>query len=101
MPPRYAYAAAALALLTIAAGPAHAGEPLIPAYPVQPIRLVVIPVPGGSTDLLARLAAQHLGDAPGRQMLIDSAKRAGIFSDLPTIAEAPLPDLDVIAWSGW
>jgi tripartite-type tricarboxylate transporter receptor subunit TctC len=60
------------------------------AYPTRPIRLVVLSPPGGSTDLLARLAAQHLGDALGQLVVIDSAKRASVFSDLPTVAEAPL-----------
>lgn len=44
-------------------------------YPTRPIRLVVPVPPGGSSDGLARVAAQRLGEAWGQQVIVDN--RAG------------------------
>jgi tripartite-type tricarboxylate transporter receptor subunit TctC len=98
MPPRSALCAAALALLTFAAGSVHAGEPSSPAYPTKPIRLVVISPPGGSTDLLARLAAQHLGDALGQQVVVDNRAGAGGIVGAEIVASSS-PDGHTLLWT--
>jgi tripartite-type tricarboxylate transporter receptor subunit TctC len=62
-----------------------------PAYPERQIRMVVPFAVGGTSDVLARLIGQHLGEALGQQVVIDNRPGANgnIGSDL--VAKAP-PD---------
>ncbi len=46
-------------------------------YPVKPIRLIAPFPPGGTTDVLSRIVAQKLGDAVGRQVVVDNRPGAG------------------------
>lgn len=41
-------------------------------YPTKPVRLVAPYPPGGSSDVLARVIAQKLTDALGRQMIVEN-----------------------------
>ena len=55
-----------------------AGEALAQAgWPSRPVRLLVPAQPGGSTDTLARIAGQKLGDALGQPFVIDNRSGAG------------------------
>ncbi len=47
------------------------------AYPNKQIRLVVAFAPGGATDLLARIVADHLTKAWGTQVVVDNKTGAG------------------------
>jgi len=52
---------------------AHAAE----AYPDRPVRMIVGFPPGGAADILGRVAAQHLTDALGQQVVVDNRGGAG------------------------
>ncbi len=43
-----------------------------PAYPSKPITIVVPYSAGGSTDVLVRMVAKHLGDAWGQNVIVDN-----------------------------
>ncbi len=57
------------AALIVVAAPVVLGQA---AYPTKPVRLVVPFPAGGTTDLLARAAAQKLSEAWGQQMIVDN-----------------------------
>jgi tripartite-type tricarboxylate transporter receptor subunit TctC len=53
--------------------PASAAAP----YPTKSIRIVVTYVPGGNTDVAARLIAPHMSENLGQQIIIDNRGGAG------------------------
>ena len=61
----------AVALLACAVMPTRAD------YPEKPLRLVVPFPPGGSTEPLARILSQKLGEAFGQQLIVDNRPGAG------------------------
>ena len=76
---------AALLLSTLVAS-AHAQN-----YPTKPVRMIIPFPPGGTTDILGRVAAQKLGEALGQQVVPDN--RPGAAGNIGTelVAKAP-PD---------
>jgi tripartite-type tricarboxylate transporter receptor subunit TctC len=56
------------------------------AFPSKPIRLVVPFSAGGTTDVIARIVGQKLGNALGQQILVDN--RAGANGNIGTDAVA-------------
>ncbi len=67
---------ATLALVTgvasvFGAGAAHA------AYPEQPIRVIVPFAPGGSTDIVARIVTQRMGQELGQTFVVENKGGAG------------------------
>ncbi len=62
-------------VLLLALPPAHAaqraGAPDT-AYPARPVRLIVPQAPGGSNDIMARYAAQHLAGRLGKPFIVDN-----------------------------
>lgn len=58
-------------------------------YPTRPVRLVVPFTPGGSTDILARLVAQKLTEAFGKQVIVDNRGGAGGTIGVDIVAKSP------------
>jgi len=75
LPPitRRRWSALVAAQLVLAASPTLAQG----AYPSKPIKLIVPYPPGGSTDLIARLLAEHLAATFGQPVLIDNRPGGG------------------------
>lgn len=57
--------------------PAPAKSASAEGYPAKPIRIVTPFPPGGGLDLMARVIAQWLSDAWGRQVVVDNRPGAG------------------------
>ena len=62
------YLAVYLALLLAVHAPVVCAQ----AYPVKPIRLIVPFAPGGTTEVLARIIGQKMGESLGQQVVIDN-----------------------------
>ena len=75
-----------LALLLALAAPAAAQD-----YPVKSLRLIIPFAPGGSVDIVARLAAQKLGDRLGKQVVAENRAGAGAVIGTELAIAAP-PD---------
>jgi len=76
-------------LLCCVLGVAGAGAPHAQSYPDKPVRFVLGLAPGGSTDVVARLVGQKLGEAWGQNVLVDNRPGAGgtIGADLVVKAQ--------------
>jgi len=61
------------------------------AYPVKPVRVVVVFPPGGATDVVARLVFQKVGEQTNQQFLIDNRAGAGGMIGADIVAKSP-PD---------
>jgi tripartite-type tricarboxylate transporter receptor subunit TctC len=81
-------AAALCAVATNAAWAQSAKQDAVISYPSRPIRLVVPVPPGGSSDGLARIAAQRLTDAWGQQVLVDNRSGAAEIIGTDIVAKA-------------
>jgi len=58
------------------------------AYPSHPVRLVVPVPPGGSSDGVARIVAQKLGDTWGQQIIVDNRAGAAEIIGTDIVAKA-------------
>jgi tripartite-type tricarboxylate transporter receptor subunit TctC len=59
------------------------------AYPVKPVRMVVPFVPGGNTDIIARIVAPEMSKALGQQLVIENRGGAGSTIGTEVVARAP------------
>jgi tripartite-type tricarboxylate transporter receptor subunit TctC len=66
-----------------------AATPAQPVYPAKPIRMVVPFPPGGTTDILARVAGQKITEATGQQVIVDNRPGAGGNIGTEIVARAP------------
>jgi tripartite-type tricarboxylate transporter receptor subunit TctC len=58
-------------------------------YPTRPVTIVVPFAAGGANDILARLLAQHMGQALGQQFVIENRGGAGGTIGARSVAKAP------------
>ncbi len=68
--------------------PAALPGALAQAFPARPIKLVVPFPPGGSTDVIARMMAQRLGDALKVQVVVENKPGAGSVLGTDGVAKA-------------
>jgi len=73
---------------TLALGVLGPAQVFAQAYPVKPIRLVVPFPPGGSTDIVARIVAQKLGERIGQQIVVENRGGAGGTIGTEAVAKA-------------
>ncbi|RPI44531.1 MAG: tripartite tricarboxylate transporter substrate binding protein [Betaproteobacteria bacterium] len=78
-------------IVTVCALALSAGAACAQDYPTKPVRMLVGFPPGGPTDLTARLAAQHLSEALGQQVIVDNRPGAGGTVSMTSLTQAP-PD---------
>ena len=57
-------------------------------YPSRPVRIVVPSPPGGGTDIVARVLAQHLSKALGQQYFVENKAGAGNMIGIESVARA-------------
>jgi tripartite-type tricarboxylate transporter receptor subunit TctC len=69
------FAAGSLALVVVVA--ATARPAIAQDYPTRAVKLVVPYPPGGPNDIMARILAQKLSEAPGGQFYVENAAGAG------------------------
>ncbi len=60
-------------------------------YPSRPVRVIVPFTPGGISDVLSRVMAQHLSTAMGQQFVVDNRPGAGTTIAADLVAKSP-PD---------
>jgi tripartite-type tricarboxylate transporter receptor subunit TctC len=61
------------------------------AYPVKPVRVVIVFPPGGATDIVGRAVFQKVGEQLGQQFVIDNRAGAGGTIGAALVAKSP-PD---------
>jgi len=88
--PRRVALACSTAMLGLAAvaNPAAVGAQ---AYPAKPVRLMVPFVPGGNTDIIARVVTPEMSKALGQQLVIENRGGAGSTIGTEVVAKSP-PD---------
>jgi tripartite-type tricarboxylate transporter receptor subunit TctC len=58
-------------------------------YPARPVRIVVPSPPGGGTDIVARVLAQHFSKALGQPFVVENKPGAGNMIGIESVARAP------------
>jgi len=66
-----------LAAAACAAAVLHSASAMAQAWPAKPVRLMVPFPPGGSTDIVARIVGQKLGERLGQSIVIENRGGAG------------------------
>jgi tripartite-type tricarboxylate transporter receptor subunit TctC len=76
--------AAALLILACAAGPVLAQD-----WPTRPVRVIVGFGPGGGTDIVSRIVAQHLSEVLGQPVVVENKPGGGGITGAETVAKSP------------
>jgi tripartite-type tricarboxylate transporter receptor subunit TctC len=75
----------AFLILVLTGGKAQAQ----PDYPARPVRIVVPSPPGGGTDIVARVLAQHLSKGLGQAFFVENKPGAGNIIGIEFVARSP------------
>lgn len=67
------------------------------AYPSKPVTLVVGYAPGGTTDIVARLAAQALGNVSGKTFVVENKSGGSTTIATGHVAKAPADGYTLLA----
>jgi len=78
----------ALSLALASVGAVSAAAPA-DRYPVRPVRMIIPFAPGGGTDAVGRLLAQHLGERYGQSFLVDNRPAGSGIVGAEIVARAP------------
>jgi len=65
-------------------------------YPGRPVRIVVPSPPGGGTDIVARVLAQHFSKAMGQPFFVENKPGAGNMIGIEFVARAPADGYTVL-----
>jgi len=65
-------------------------------YPIRPVKVIVPSPPGGGTDILARVLAQHLSKALGQPFFVENKAGAGNMIGIEFVAHAPADGYTVL-----
>lgn len=79
----------AVSLLTIAIGSAHAADAVEAGYPSKPVRIIVPYPAGGSTDVLARVLGQKIGEQMGQPVVVENRPGASGNIGASYVAKSP------------
>lgn len=80
------------------AAAAFSGPAAAQAYPVKPIRMIVVYPPGGTSDGVARPLAEKLSAQLGQQVIVENKGGAGGAIGMDAMAKSP-PDGYTLAFS--
>jgi tripartite-type tricarboxylate transporter receptor subunit TctC len=58
-------------------------------YPTRPVKVIVPSPPGGGTDILARVLAQHFTKALGQPFVVENKPGAGNMIGIESVARSP------------
>ena len=72
---------------------------MVSDYPNKPVRMIVAFAPGGSSDIVARVMAQHLGTMWGQQVVVDNRPGAGGMLGHEIGARAPADGYTIVLTS--
>jgi tripartite-type tricarboxylate transporter receptor subunit TctC len=90
----------ALRNLFVVTAAAASSLALAQSYPSKTVRMIVPFPPGGTTDILGRLAAQKLSDTLGHQVIVDNRPGAGGNIGAELAAKSPADGYTLLAAPG-
>jgi tripartite-type tricarboxylate transporter receptor subunit TctC len=69
------------------------------AYPVKPVRVIIVFPPGGATDIVGRLAFQKVGEQLNQQFIIDNRGGGGGTLGAAVVAKSPADGYTLMVYS--
>ena len=90
----------ALGIALSAVAPTFANAAAADSYSAKPLRLIVPTAPGGSTDVVARIAGAHLAERLGTQVVVDNRGGGGGVIGVEAASKAPADGHTLLLVSG-